>query len=54
DWGLLTATPVLYMVPTVLLSLFVRRYLLRAHRVRSAEGLVAVQRQLPPRPGEEK
>ena len=30
DWGLLTATAVLYMVPTVLLYLFVRRYLLRA------------------------
>lgn len=30
DWGLLTATAVLYMVPTVLLYLFARRYLLRA------------------------
>jgi multiple sugar transport system permease protein len=30
DWGLLTATAVLYMVPTVLLYLFVRRYLLKA------------------------
>jgi multiple sugar transport system permease protein len=30
DWGLLTSTAVLYMVPTVLLYLFVRRYLLRA------------------------
>jgi multiple sugar transport system permease protein len=30
DWGLLTATAVLYMVPTVLLYLFVRKYLLRA------------------------
>ena len=30
DWGLLTSTAVLYMVPTVVLYLFVRRYLLRA------------------------
>ena len=30
DWGLLTATAVLYMVPTVVLYLFVRKYLLRA------------------------
>ena len=30
DWGLLTATAVLYMVPTVLLYLFARRYLLKA------------------------
>ncbi|PZS01360.1 MAG: carbohydrate ABC transporter permease [Pseudonocardiales bacterium] len=30
DWGLLTATAVLYMVPTVLLYLFARRYLLQA------------------------
>lgn len=30
DWGLLTATAVIYMVPTVLLYLFVRKYLLRA------------------------
>lgn len=29
-WGLLTATAVVYMIPTVLLYLFVRRYLLRA------------------------
>lgn len=30
DWGLLTATAVLYMLPTVLLYLFVRRFLLKA------------------------
>ncbi len=30
DWGLLTATAVIYMVPTVVLYLFVRKYLLRA------------------------
>lgn len=30
DWGLLTATAVLYMLPTVVLYLFVRRYLLKA------------------------
>lgn len=30
DWGLLTSTAVLYMVPTVVLYLFVRRYLLKA------------------------
>jgi multiple sugar transport system permease protein len=30
DWGLLTATAVLYMVPTVILYLFARRYLLQA------------------------
>lgn len=30
DWGLLTATSVLYMLPTVVLYLFVRRYLLKA------------------------
>lgn len=30
DWGLLTATAVLYMVPTVVLYLFARRYLLKA------------------------
>jgi multiple sugar transport system permease protein len=30
DWGLLTATAVLYMVPTVVLYLFARRYLLQA------------------------
>lgn len=30
DWGLLAATAVLYMVPTVVLYLFARRYLLRA------------------------
>jgi multiple sugar transport system permease protein len=30
DWGLLTTTAVLYMVPTVVLYLFVRRYLLKA------------------------
>jgi multiple sugar transport system permease protein len=29
-WGLLTATAVIYMVPTVLMYLLVRRYLLRA------------------------
>lgn len=31
DWGLLSATAVLYMVPTVLLYLFARRYLLKAN-----------------------
>lgn len=30
DWGLLAATAVLYMVPTVLAYLFARRYLLKA------------------------
>jgi multiple sugar transport system permease protein len=30
DWGLLAATAVLYMLPTVVLYLFARRYLLRA------------------------
>jgi multiple sugar transport system permease protein len=30
DWGLLTATAVLYMLPTVVLYLFARRYLLQA------------------------
>jgi multiple sugar transport system permease protein len=30
DWGLLTSTAVLYMLPTVVLYLFVRRYLLKA------------------------
>ena len=30
DWGLLAATAVLYMVPTVVLYLFARRYLLKA------------------------
>ena len=30
DWGLLSATAVLYMVPTVVLYLFARRYLLKA------------------------
>jgi multiple sugar transport system permease protein len=30
DWGLLTATAVLYMIPTVVLYLFARRYLLQA------------------------
>lgn len=30
DWGLLTSTAVLYMVPTVVLYLFVRRFLLKA------------------------
>ena len=29
-WGLLTATAVIYMIPTVLMYLLVRRYLLRA------------------------
>jgi multiple sugar transport system permease protein len=30
DWGLLTSTAVLYMVPTVVLYLIVRRFLLKA------------------------
>lgn len=30
DWGLLTSTAVLYMLPTVVLYLFVRRFLLKA------------------------
>jgi multiple sugar transport system permease protein len=30
DWGLLTATAVLYMLPTVVLYLFVRKYLLKS------------------------
>jgi multiple sugar transport system permease protein len=30
DWGLLAATAVLYMIPTVVLYLFARRYLLKA------------------------
>ena len=30
DWGLLTSTAVLYMLPTVVLYLIVRRFLLKA------------------------
>lgn len=38
DWGLLTATAVLYMVPTVVLYLFARRYLLRATLTGALKG----------------
>ena len=38
DWGLLTATSVVYMLPTVLLYLAVRRYLLRATVVGAIQG----------------
>jgi len=38
DWGLLTATAVLYMVPTVVLYLFARRYLLRATLTGAVKG----------------
>lgn len=36
--GLLTATAVLYMVPTVVLYLFARRYLLKATVTRALKG----------------
>lgn len=38
DWGLLTATSVIYMLPTVVLYLIVRRYLLRATAVGALQG----------------
>ena len=38
DWGLLTATAVLYMVPTVVLYVFARRYLLRATVAGAVKG----------------
>jgi multiple sugar transport system permease protein len=38
DWGLLTATSVIYMLPTVILYLVVRRYLLRATAVGALQG----------------
>ena len=38
DWGLLTATAVIYMVPTVVLYLFVRKYLLRATITGAVKG----------------
>jgi multiple sugar transport system permease protein len=38
DWGLLTAISVVYMVPTIVLYLLVRRYLLRATVVGALQG----------------
>jgi multiple sugar transport system permease protein len=38
DWGLLTAMSVVYMVPTVILYLAVRRYLLKATVVGAIQG----------------
>lgn len=38
DWGLLTATSVVYMLPTILLYLGVRRYLLKATVVGAIQG----------------
>ncbi len=38
DWGLLTATSVVYMAPTIVLYLLVRRYLLRATVVGAIQG----------------
>jgi multiple sugar transport system permease protein len=38
DWGLLTATAILYMLPTVVLYLFARRYLLRATMTGALKG----------------
>ena len=38
DWGLLTATSVIYMLPTVILYVIVRRYLLRATAVGALQG----------------
>jgi len=38
DWGLLTATAVLYMLPTVLFYLFARRYLLKASFTGALKG----------------
>jgi multiple sugar transport system permease protein len=38
DWGLLTSTAILYMLPTVVLYLFARRYLLRATMTGALKG----------------
>jgi multiple sugar transport system permease protein len=38
DWGLLTATSVVYMLPTIVLYLAVRRYLLKATVVGAIQG----------------
>jgi ABC-type glycerol-3-phosphate transport system permease component len=38
DWGLLTAISVVYMLPTIVLYLLVRRYLLRATVVGAIQG----------------
>lgn len=38
DWGLLTAISVVYMVPTIVLYLLVRRYLIRATVVGALQG----------------
>lgn len=38
DWGLLTAISVVYMLPTIVLYLLVRRYLLRATVVGALQG----------------
>jgi multiple sugar transport system permease protein len=38
DWGLLTATSVVYMLPTIVFYLLVRRYLLRATVVGAIQG----------------
>jgi ABC-type glycerol-3-phosphate transport system permease component len=38
DWGLLTAISVVYMLPTILLYILVRRYLLRATVVGALQG----------------
>ncbi len=38
DWGLLTAISVVYMVPTIIFYLIVRRYLLRATVVGALQG----------------
>lgn len=38
DWGLLTAISVVYMVPTIVLYLIVRRYLIRATVVGALQG----------------
>jgi len=39
DWGLLTAISVVYMLPTVVLYILVRRYLLRATIVGALQGV---------------
>ena len=38
DWGLLTATSVIYMLPTVILYVIVRRYLFRATAAGALQG----------------
>jgi ABC-type glycerol-3-phosphate transport system permease component len=38
DWGLLTAISVVYMLPTIVLYLLVRRYLIRATVVGALQG----------------